>query len=76
MSPTMEQFGIDKLSREDQLLLADDILESVAEEEPGSTLTPEKRAELRRRVQDHLENPDDVVPWEQVKAELIAKYGS
>lgn len=76
MPPTMEQFGIDKLSPEDRLILADDILESVVEEAPGSTLTPEKRAELRRRVQDHLDNPDDVVPWEQVKAELVAKYGS
>ncbi|MFO0802380.1 MAG: addiction module protein [Gemmataceae bacterium] len=76
MSPTMEELGIDRLSREDRLLLAHEILESVVDEEPGSTLTPEKRAELRRRMQDHLENPDDVVPWEEVKAELVAKYGS
>lgn len=73
MFPTMEQFGIDKLSREDRLLLADDILESVAEEEPGSTLTPEKRAELRRRVAELDANPADVVSWEAVQASIRAR---
>jgi len=69
----MEELGIDRLSREDRLLLAHEILESVVDEEPGSTLTPEKRAELRRRVQDHLENPDDVVPWKAVQASIRAR---
>jgi putative addiction module component (TIGR02574 family) len=71
----MEQFGIDKLSPEDRLLLADDILESVAEEAPGSTLTPEKRAELRRRVAELDANPTDVVSWEAVQASIRARLG-
>jgi len=29
---------------------------------------------IRRRLQDHLDNPDNVVSWEEVKAKLDAKY--
>jgi putative addiction module component (TIGR02574 family) len=75
MTPTMEELGIDKLSRDDRLLLAHEILESVVDEAPGSTLTPAKREELRRRAAELDANPDDVVPWEQVKADLAARFG-
>jgi putative addiction module component (TIGR02574 family) len=37
-------------------------------------ITPEETEAIDRRLQDHLANPDDVVPWEQVKATLDAKY--
>lgn len=30
---------------------------------------------IDRRLQDHLQNPDDVVSLEEVKAKLDAKYG-
>ena len=29
---------------------------------------------IDRRIQDHRDNPDDVVSWEEVKAKLDAKY--
>jgi len=37
-------------------------------------LTPGEAALIDRRIQDHLDNPDDVVSWEEVKAKLDAKY--
>jgi len=37
-------------------------------------LTPGEAELIDRRLQDHLENPDDVVSWEEVKAKLDAKY--
>ena len=37
-------------------------------------LTPGEAELIDRRLQDHLNNPDDVVSWEEVKAELDAKY--
>ena len=37
-------------------------------------LTPGEAELIDRRLQDHLDNPDDVVPWEQVKARLDAKH--
>jgi putative addiction module component (TIGR02574 family) len=47
--------------------LWDGILES-------KELTPGEAELIDRRLQDHLENPDDVVSWEEVKAKLDAKY--
>jgi putative addiction module component (TIGR02574 family) len=37
-------------------------------------LTPGEAALIDRRLQDHLDNPDDVVSWEEAKAKLHAKY--
>ena len=37
-------------------------------------LTPGEAELIDRRLQDHLENPDDVVSLAEVKARLDAKY--
>lgn len=36
-------------------------------------LTDAQRQELERRLADHKAHPADVVPWEQVKAEALAR---
>ncbi len=38
-------------------------------------LAPGEAELIDRRLQDHLDNPNDVVSWEEVKARLDAKYG-
>ena len=37
-------------------------------------LTPGEAEFIDRRLQDHLQDPDDVVSLEEVKAKLDAKY--
>jgi len=37
------------------------------------SLTETQKSELDRRLADHLANPDDVVPWCEVKAAALAK---
>jgi hypothetical protein len=37
-------------------------------------LTPGEAGLIDRRLQDHLDNPDDVVSWDEVKTKLQAKY--
>jgi putative addiction module component (TIGR02574 family) len=37
-------------------------------------LTPGEAELIDRRLQDHLQNPDDVISLEEVKAKLDAKY--
>jgi putative addiction module component (TIGR02574 family) len=37
--------------------------------------TPEMMAELERRAEEAHRNPQDSIPWEQVRAELREKYG-
>lgn len=38
-------------------------------------LTAAQGAELDRRLAEHQANPDDVVPWNSIKAETEAKFG-
>jgi putative addiction module component (TIGR02574 family) len=75
MSPTLEQLGIDRLSVEQRIALAQEILDSVVAEQPVSGLSAAKRAELQRRLADHAANPSEVVPWEQIEAETLARFG-
>jgi putative addiction module component (TIGR02574 family) len=37
-------------------------------------LTPGEAEFIDRRLQEHLDNPNDVVSWEEVKSRLDAKY--
>jgi putative addiction module component (TIGR02574 family) len=72
--PTLEQLGIDRLTVAERLALVQQILDSVVADQPPPSLSDAKREELARRLADHLANPDDVVPWEQVKAEALARW--
>jgi putative addiction module component (TIGR02574 family) len=66
MPPTLTALGLDKLPREERLALVQALWDSIAAE--GPHLTDSQRAELDRRIADDDANPDDVIPWEQVKA--------
>jgi putative addiction module component (TIGR02574 family) len=74
MPMTMKDLGIDRLSIDDRVALAHEIWDSVAAEVEQAPLTEAKRRELERRLADHEANPDDVVPWEQIKAEALARF--
>ena len=43
-------------------------------DEPQIELTDELEAEIDRRLADAEANPSDSVPWEQVKAEALARF--
>jgi len=74
MAPTLQALGIDRMSVEDRIALATAIWESIAAEPHRPLLTEAQRLELDRRLADHAANPDDVVPWEKVKAEALARF--
>jgi putative addiction module component (TIGR02574 family) len=74
MAPTLQALGIDRMSVEDRIALATAIWESIAAEPHPPLLTEAQRLELDRRLADHAANPTDVVPWEQVKAEALARF--
>ena len=54
--------------------LAQEILDSVAAEQPRAPLSEAKRRELDRRIADQEANPEDVVPWEDVEAAALARF--
>ncbi len=73
MSVSLKSLGIDRLSVEERLALVEDLWDSIAEESAATPLTDAQRAELDRRLVDHEANPNDVVPWEDVKASITAR---
>ena len=74
MAPTLQALGIDRMSVEDRIALTTAIWDSIAAEPHQPLLTEPQRLELDRRLADHAANPEDVVPWEQVKAVALARF--
>ena len=64
---------IKALSIEERLALVEAIWDSIAAESENLPLTEAQRLELECRLAYHLANPDDVVPWEVVHAEAMAR---
>jgi putative addiction module component (TIGR02574 family) len=73
MGQTMKDFGIDRLSREQQIALALEIWESLGDARPHARLTAEQRAELARRDAELDANPGIALTWEQIRAGIEAK---
>jgi putative addiction module component (TIGR02574 family) len=74
MASTLQTLGIDRMSIEERIALATAIWDSIAAEPHPPLLTKAQRLELERRLADHAANPNDVVPWEQIKAEALARF--
>ena len=74
MPPTMRSFGIDRLSVEDRLALVQEIWDSIAASPEQVPLTDAQKQELQRRLDAHDANPGDVVPWETVRDEALARF--
>ena len=58
-----------KLRPEERREVAESLLDELESEE-----SPEFIAELERRVEDAKKNPDDCIPWEQIRADAKKKY--
>ena len=55
--------------------LMNEIWESLTADGSTPSLTSAQESEIAARVADDIENPDDVVPLEHVKAELQRRFG-
>ena len=44
---------------------------TLAEQEAEFDLTPEQRAELDRRLAEHIAYPASAIPWEEVRRKLL-----
>ena len=66
---TLEQFGLDKLTDDQKVELIGLLRNSMPDDSP---LTPAQAEELERRWQHHEANPQDVVPWAEAKARILA----
>lgn len=73
MTPTAESLGITGLSREQRIALVQEIWDTIAAEQSPPLLTEAQRRELQRRVAEDDAHPEDVIPWEQVKTQALAR---
>jgi len=62
-----------KLDVNEQIDLAEAIWDGIASRGETPPLTDAQKAELDRRLGQYLANPDDVIPWNEVKAAVFAK---
>ena len=74
MATSLQELGIDHLSTEERLELAEQLWDSVAADLEREPLTDAQRAELERRVAAADANPASGVPWEVVRAEARARW--
>ena len=74
MTATLQQLGIDRMTVAERIALAQEILDTVAAEQPRPPLSDAKRRELDRRIADEVTNPGDGVRWEEVEAAALARF--
>lgn len=73
MRATLKSLGIDRLDAQERLALAEEIWESLEAEGAHLPLTEAQLAELERRLAEDETHPGNLVPWDQVKAETLAR---
>lgn len=75
MGASTKSLGIDKLDIAERLALVEEIWASIVADAETFPLTSEQRDELDRRVADDDGYPNDVIPWNDVKASVRARLG-
>lgn len=75
MNVSVKTLGIDQLNVDERLALVEEIWATICADPKEFPLTDEQRAELDRRVADDDAFPDDVVPWDEVKASVRSRLG-
>jgi len=73
MALNMADYGLDQLSVEDRLTLAQQLWDSIAEDVNHLPLSPAQQQEVDRRLAAHRANPQAAIPWEQVETEARAR---
>jgi putative addiction module component (TIGR02574 family) len=58
---------------DDRIRLVTELCDDIAAHRASADLTEAQKSELDRRLADDDADPDDVVPWETIKAEARAR---
>jgi len=57
----------------EQIELVEAIWDGIVSRGAAPSLTDAQKTELAHRLRDHIANPEDVVPWDEVKTSALAK---
>jgi putative addiction module component (TIGR02574 family) len=61
------------MSRDDRIRLVQAIWDEIAAEQAQDRVTDAQKLELERRLADDEANPDDGIPWDEIRAEARAR---
>jgi len=75
MHPLLHSLGIDRLTTEERIELADAIWETIDADLDASPLSEAQRREVDRRLAVHQQNPEAAIPWEEIEAETLRRLG-
>lgn len=70
MSPTLKSLGIELLSVDERVRLADEIWTSIVEETKSAPMTETQRQTLKHRLAPYEADPKAGSCWDAVKARL------
>ncbi|MBI1903465.1 MAG: addiction module protein [Planctomycetia bacterium] len=73
MSTASEPTGFGDLSFAERVILVQDLWDSIAAEQQGFELSPERKAELNRRLAAYRADRNPGSPWQEVKARILSK---
>jgi len=73
VSVSLHDLGIDRLSIEERLQVAEVIWDSVVHDVEAAPIPDWQKAELERRLADSLANPDAVRPWGDVEVDALTR---
>ena len=70
MTPDIHE--LEKLPLAERVQLVEDLWDSIARSHTEDLPIPEwQKAELARRKQEYLKNPDSALPWSEVKRSIL-----
>lgn len=73
MASLMKKLGIDRLTLEDRIALMHELWNNIAAESGRPPLSDSLRRKLEHRLTEQKANPKDVIAWEQIRAEALAR---
>jgi putative addiction module component (TIGR02574 family) len=74
MPVTVKSLGIDRLPVDEQLALVREIWDGILAAGARPSLSESQLQDLRRRVAEDDADPDNLIPWEEVKARCGAGH--
>ena len=74
MGTALHKLGIDRMSVEERIALAQEIWDSIAVEAGLLPPTDEEKAELDRRLAEDDAMPDDIVSWDTLKESVSHRW--
>ena len=60
------------LDIDEQIELVEAMWDSIVSRGAAPALTEAQKTELDHRLADHLANPNDVIPWSEIRADALA----